>query len=102
MILWRHFDQCGVEIPQDDAWKLHDSLQSLTRIRAVADDVAETVDLINLVRFYVLKDRFQGFKIPVDVADDCRLHGKFVSLVVSVSTGSFVKDRCLDSTQMVH
>jgi hypothetical protein len=47
-----------------------DSVDALARVRAVSDDVAETVDLVNPLPLDVGQDRFKGIEISMNVAKD--------------------------------
>ena len=77
--LGRLVEPVGVEhrplvvVAQQDELAVHHQVDALARVRAVADDVAEAVDLADALGFDVRQHGLEGFQVAVDVADD-RLH----------------------------
>ena len=60
-----------VVVAEQDELAVHDQVDALARVRAVADDVAQAVDLLDrLLRLDVVQDGLEGFQVAVDVADD--------------------------------
>ena len=52
-------------------------VKTFARVGAVADDVAETENFVDLLVRNVRKHRLKCFEIAVDVADDCAFHLEF-------------------------
>ncbi len=52
-----------VVVAEQDHLALHHQIDALARIGAVADDVAETVDLGDRLLLDVLEDRLQGLEL---------------------------------------
>ena len=66
-----------VVIAEDDKIAVHDPVDALARVGAVADDVAQAIDLFDALRLNVREDGIECFQISVNVADDgsqLRLH----------------------------
>ena len=64
-------EQCPlVVVAQDDNLAIPNSVDALARVRAVANDVAETVNLLNSLRLDIREDRVEGFQVSMNVADD--------------------------------
>ena len=75
--LRRRVKSLGVEhgalvvIAQQHHLALHDEIDALARIGAIADHVSETIDLGYRVLFDVFEDRLKSLKVAMDIADDC-------------------------------
>ena len=54
---------------------LHDQIDAFARVRAIADNVAEAINLADVVRLDVGQDRLQRFQVAMDIADN-RLHAR--------------------------
>ena len=73
------FEAIGIEhgplivVAHQHEWKARHEVDALAWIGAVADHVAEAINLRNVTRLNVGQDSLQGFQVTVDVADD-RLH----------------------------
>src|SRR5262249_32014059 len=63
-----------VMVAQEDHGTLHDQINTFTRIRTVADDVAQAINDFDLVLFNVGEDRLKRFEVAMDIADE-GLHG---------------------------
>ena len=63
----------------------HD-VQTLERVGAVADDVTQANDLVDIQITNPPHHCGEGFKVAMDVADDCPLHriGAFVEITVFI------------------
>jgi hypothetical protein len=59
-----------VVVAQQHHLALHDEIDALAGVGAVADHVAETVNLRDVVAVDVFEDRLEGLKVTVDVADN--------------------------------
>src|SRR5262249_41958325 len=55
---------------QHDLAMLHDQVDALARVGAVADHVAQTVNVLYALIFNVLQDCLQRLQVTVDVADN--------------------------------
>src|SRR5205823_3854396 len=64
-----------IVVAQEDHLALHDQVDALARVGAVADDVAEAVDLGDVVLRDVGQDGLECFEVAVDVADE-RFHAE--------------------------
>jgi len=53
---------------------LNDVVQALTRVRAIADNIPQTKDLVDVLLGDMFLHRLERFEIAVDVADDRALH----------------------------
>jgi hypothetical protein len=81
-------------IAEQDDLAIHDLVDALARVGAVADDVAQAINLRDALGLDVRKDSGQRFEIAVDIADQ-RFHF-FVSprLGGSIPTGSRRSPTC--------
>ncbi len=52
----------------------HHQVDALARVRAVADDVAQAIDLGDPLGLDVGQDDFEGFEVPVNIADQGAAH----------------------------
>ena len=59
---------------QGNLANLSDSIDAFPRIRAIADDVAQTENLGNPLRLDVLEHHLQGFQVPMDITDQSTTH----------------------------
>ena len=70
---WR-IEPVGIEhralivVAEQDNLALHHQVDALARVRAVADDVAQAIDVGNIVALYVLQDGLKRLEVAVDVA----------------------------------
>src|SRR5262249_28781724 len=61
---------------EGDPAALHHPVDTLTGVGPVTDDIAQAIDLGDLLRLDVVEDDLQGFEVPVDVTDQSTTHGK--------------------------
>src|SRR5262249_30000536 len=57
-----------------DLATLHHPVNALPWIRAITDDVAQTVGLSDPLGLDVLQHHLQGFEVPVNIADQSTAH----------------------------
>jgi hypothetical protein len=64
-----------VVIAQDHPFAArHDQIKALARIRSVANDVTQAIDLRDILGFNVGQHRLERLEVAVDVADQSSLH----------------------------
>lgn len=74
-------DQCTIVMVADDAHLHgHHDVKAFAGIWAVTDDVTETKDAFAPLRLNVGQNCGEGFKVPVDIANDCRSQSSYSPL----------------------
>ncbi len=49
---------------------LHSLIDAFTRIRAVSDDIAKAVNVLNFLRTNICQDRLEPFEVAVNITND--------------------------------
>ena len=74
----------------------NDMVEAFARIRSVAHDISQTVDLVHLLVSNMRKHRLKCFEIAMDVTDDRAFHGQNDFSGANVSS---INDPCAANVQ---